>query len=176
MQKNTESFIDFKDFPKNYDYQTVEKKISQYWEDNNIYKFEPSDKDKEVYSVDTPPPYVSSAHLHVGHVMSYSQAEFIIRYKRMKGFKVFYPMGFDDNGLPTERYVEKKYKINKSKITRQEFIDLCLKETKAGIEIYKTLWKSVGISADYGLSYSTIDERCRKTAQKSFLDLTARVL
>ena len=176
MQKDTKSFIDFKDFPKNYDFQTVEKKISQYWEDNNIYKFDLSDKDKEVYSVDTPPPYVSSAHLHVGHVMSYSQAEFIIRYKRMKGFNVFYPMGFDDNGLPTERYVEKKYKINKSKITRQEFIDLCLKETKAGIEIYKSLWKSVGISADYGLSYSTIDERCRKTAQKSFLDLYGKGL
>ena len=176
MQKDTKSFIDFKDFPKNYDFQTVEKKISQYWEDNNIYKFDPSDKDKEVYSVDTPPPYVSSAHLHVGHVMSYSQAEFIIRYKRMKGFNIFYPMGFDDNGLPTERYVEKKYKINKSKITRQEFIDLCLKETKAGIEIYKSLWKSVGISADYGLSYSTIDERCRKTAQKSFLDLYGKGL
>lgn len=176
MQKETESFIDFKDFPKNYDYQTVEKKISQYWEDNNIYKFVPSDKEKEIYSVDTPPPYVSSAHLHVGHVMSYSQAEFIIRYKRMKGFNVFYPMGFDDNGLPTERYVEKKYKINKSKITRQEFIDLCLKETKTGIEIYKSLWKSVGISADYGLSYSTIDDRCRKTAQKSFLDLYGKGL
>ncbi len=163
--------IDFKNFPKNYDYQTAEKRISQYWEDNNIYKFKPIDKSREVYSVDTPPPYVSSAHLHVGHVMSYSQAEFIIRYKRMKGFNVFYPMGFDDNGLPTERYVEKKYKINKSKITREEFIDLCLKETKIGIETYKSLWKSAGISADYGLSYSTIDERCRKTSQKSFLDL-----
>ena len=171
MQKNTESFIDFKDFPKNYDYQTVEKKISQYWEDNKIYKFEPRDKSRKIYSVDTPPPYVSSSHLHVGHVMSYSQAEFIIRYKRMKGFNVFYPMGFDDNGLPTERYVEKKYKINKSKITREDFIDLCLKETKSGIEVYKSLWKSAGISADYGLSYSTIDERCRKTSQKSFLDL-----
>ncbi|MCL4427421.1 MAG: valine--tRNA ligase, partial [Deltaproteobacteria bacterium] len=171
MQKNTESFVDFKDFPKNYDYKTVEKKISQYWEDNKIYKFEPLDKSRKVYSVDTPPPYVSSSHLHVGHVMSYSQAEFIIRYKRMKGFNVFYPMGFDDNGLPTERYVEKKYKINKSKITREDFIDLCLKETKSGIEIYKSLWKSAGISADYELSYSTIDERCRKTSQKSFLDL-----
>ncbi|MHB8231416.1 MAG: valine--tRNA ligase [bacterium] len=166
-----DNFIDFKDFPKNYDYQAAEKKISQYWEDNNIYKFEPQDKSRDVYSVDTPPPYVSSAHLHVGHVMSYSQAEFIIRYKRMKGFNIFYPMGFDDNGLPTERYVEKKYKINKSKITREDFIELCLKETKAGIEIYKSLWKSAGISADYGLSYSTIDEKCRKTSQKSFLDL-----
>ncbi|MFW0884458.1 valine--tRNA ligase [Candidatus Acidulodesulfobacterium sp. H_13] len=158
-------------FPKKYDYPTVEKKIAQYWEDNGIYKFEHGADSGKIYAVDTPPPYVSSAHLHVGHVMSYSQAEFIIRYKRMKGFNIFYPMGFDDNGLPTERYVEKKYKINKSKITREDFIDLCLKETKAGIETYKSLWKSAGISADYGLSYSTIDERSRKTSQKSFLAL-----
>ena len=175
MQEKND-FIDFKDFPKNYDYKSVEEKISKYWEDNDIYKFSLEDKGKDIYSVDTPPPYVSSAHLHVGHVMSYSQAEFIIRYKRMKGFNVFYPMGFDDNGLPTERYVEKKYKINKSKITREEFIDLCLKETKIGIDIYKSLWRSVGISADYSLSYSTIDERCRKTAQKSFLDLYGKGL
>ena len=175
MQERND-FTNFKDFPKNYDYKSVEEKISKYWEDNDIYKFSSEDKGKDVYSVDTPPPYVSSAHLHVGHVMSYSQAEFIIRYKRMKGFNVFYPMGFDDNGLPTERYVEKKYKINKSKITREEFIDLCLKETKIGIDIYKSLWRSVGISADYSLSYSTIDERCRKTAQKSFLDLYGKGL
>jgi valyl-tRNA synthetase (EC 6.1.1.9) len=107
MQEKND-FIDFKDFPKNYDYKSVEEKISKYWEDNDIYKFSLEDKGKDIYSVDTPPPYVSSAHLHVGHVMSYSQAEFIIRYKRMKGYNVFYPMGFDDNGLPTERYVEKK--------------------------------------------------------------------
>ncbi|MCL4542425.1 MAG: valine--tRNA ligase [Deltaproteobacteria bacterium] len=171
MQTCKGSFNNFKDFPKDYDYLTVEKRIAQYWEDNNIYSFDFAGGAKEIFSVDTPPPYVSSAHLHVGHVMSYSQAEFIVRYKRMKGFNVFYPMGFDDNGLPTERYVEKKYKINKSKITREEFIDLCLKETKIGIATYKSLWKSAGISVDYGLSYSTIDERCRKTSQKSFIDL-----
>ncbi len=175
MQEKND-FANFKDFPKNYDHKSVEEKISKYWEDNDIYKFSSEDNGRDVYSVDTPPPYVSSAHLHVGHVMSYSQAEFIIRYKRMKGFNVFYPMGFDDNGLPTERYVEKKYKINKSKITREEFIDLCLKETKIGIDIYKSLWRSVGISADYSLSYSTIDERCRKTAQKSFLGLYGKGL
>ncbi len=176
MQKSEENFNNFKDFPKNYDYQAVEKKIAQYWEDNDTYSFDFFDTEKEIFSADTPPPYVSSAHLHVGHVMSYSQAEFIVRYKRMKGFNVFYPMGFDDNGLPTERYVEKKYKINKSKITREEFIDLCLKETKLGIETYKALWKSAGISVDYRLSYSTIDERCRKTSQKSFIDLYRKKL
>jgi valyl-tRNA synthetase len=162
---------DFKDFPKNYDYKATEKKIAAYWEENNIYKFDINGTTKPVFSVDTPPPYVSSAHLHVGHAMSYSQAEFIIRYKRMKGFNVFYPMGFDDNGLPTERYVEKKYKINKAKITRREFIDYCLKETRIGINTYKDLWNSLGISVDWNLTYSTIDERCRKTSQKSFIEL-----
>lgn len=176
MQKKQADYKKFKEFPKNYDYAVAEPRISNFWEEKGIYKFKPGEKgktgdEKPVFSVDTPPPYVSSAHLHVGHVMSYSQAEFIVRYKRMRGFNVFYPMGFDDNGLPTERYVEKKYKINKSKITREEFIELCLKETKEGIETYKALWKAAGIGADYGLSYSTIDERCRKAAQKSFIEL-----
>ena len=109
------------DFPKKYKPQEVEPRLQEFWEEQNIYKYDP-DSEKPCFSVDTPPPYVSSAHLHVGHAMSYSQAEFIVRYKRMRGYNIFYPMGFDDNGLPTERYVEKKYKINKSKVNRQEFI------------------------------------------------------
>ena len=94
-----------------------------------IYRFDP-DAPGEIFSIDTPPPYVSAAHLHVGHAMSYSQAEFIVRYQRMRGRNVFYPMGFDDNGLPTERYVEQKYDINKARTTRSEFRALCLKETR----------------------------------------------
>ena len=159
------------DLPKSYNYKETEKKIAKYWEENDIYKFDEGDNKRPIFSIDTPPPYVSSAHLHTGHAMSYSQAEFIIRYKRMKGFNVFYPMGFDDNGLPTERYVEKKYKINKGKVSREEFIDYCLKETKIGAQTYKNLWKSLGISVDWGLSFSTIDEKCRKTSQKSFIEL-----
>lgn len=93
-------------FPKKYKAKEAEKRIQEFWKKKGIYKFKPNSK-KPCFSIDTPPPYVSSAHLHVGHAMSYSQAEFIVRYKRMKGFNIFYPMGFDDNGLPTERYVEK---------------------------------------------------------------------
>ena len=100
---------------KEYDFKTREKHWQNFWEKEKIYKFNPRAKG-EIFSVDTPPPYVSAAHLHVGHAMSYTQAEFVVRYRRMLGDNVFYPMGFDDNGLPTERYVEKKYKINKSKI------------------------------------------------------------
>lgn len=160
-------------FSKHYMFTEVEPRIQQLWADLGIYNYDP-DSDKETFSVDTPPPYVSSAHLHVGHAMSYSQAEFIVRYKRMMGYNIFYPMGFDDNGLPTEKFVEKKYKLNKNNTNRKDFIDLCLKETQLGIQTYKDLWRSLGISVDWSLSYSTIDERSRTTSQKSFLDLVEK--
>lgn len=147
-----------------------EAKWRQFWEETGIYTYKPSDSG-EVFSVDTPPPYISAAHLHAGHVMSYTQAEFVIRYKRMRGFNVFYPMGFDDNGLPTERFVEKKHKIDKAKITRSEFIKLCLEETEAGAKVYKDFFSSLGISVDWSLLYSTIDPRSQSVAQRSFVDL-----
>ena len=158
------------DFTRKYKPQEVEPRIRSFWKEQRIYRYDPN-SDRPCFSVDTPPPYVSSAHLHVGHAMSYSQAEFVVRYKRMRGYNIFYPMGFDDNGLPTERYVEKKYKINKSKISRQEFIDLCLKETKTGAQTYRELWEALGVSVDWSLTYSTIDERCRRSAQRSFVEL-----
>jgi valyl-tRNA synthetase len=158
------------DFPKNYEPKEAEPRLRKLWDEWAIHRFDPASA-KPIFSVDTPPPYVSSAHLHVGHAMSYSQAEFIVRFKRMRGFNVFYPMGFDDNGLPTERYVETKYKINKSKITRPEFVELCLKETKIGAQTYRDLWEALAISVDWSLLYSTIDPRSRRTSQTSFVDL-----
>ena len=158
------------DFPKRYQPPEAEPRLRKLWETLNIYRYNP-DSDRQVFSVDTPPPYVSSAHLHVGHAMSYSQAEFIVRYKRMRGFNVFYPMGFDDNGLPTERYVENKYKINKRKTTRPDFVELCLKETKLGAQTYRELWEALAISVDWSLLYSTIDPRSQRTSQTSFVDL-----
>ena len=157
-------------FPKKYKPHEAEPRLRAFWAEQELYRYDPN-SEKPCFSVDTPPPYVSSAHLHVGHAMSYSQAEFIVRYKRMQGYNIFYPMGFDDNGLPTERYVEKKYKVNKSKTTRREFIDLCLKETKIGAQTYRELWDALGISVDWSLYYSTIDERCRRTSQRSFIEL-----
>jgi valyl-tRNA synthetase len=103
--------------------------------------------------------------------MSYAQAEFIVRYQRMRGRNIFYPMGFDDNGLPTERYVEKTYGINKRKTTRKQFRELCLQVTSQGIAQYEQLWRALGLSVDWRLRYSTIDEHCHRTAQKSFLEL-----
>lgn len=161
-------------FPKNYEFVTVEPLWVERWAQDRIYEYDPDSpraKAGKVYSVDTPPPYVSAAHLHVGHAMSYSQAEFVVRFKRMRGHEIFYPMGFDDNGLPTERYVEQKYKVNKAKVTRQEFIDLCLQETRAGAQVYQDLWKQLGLSVDWRMTYSTIQPRAVKHAQRSFLDL-----
>ncbi|MDD5098111.1 MAG: valine--tRNA ligase [Candidatus Pacebacteria bacterium] len=156
--------------PKNYDFKISEEKWRKSWEDNKLFEFSYNKGDK-LFVVDTPPPYVSADHLHAGHIMSYAQAEFIVRYKRMQGFNVFYPMGFDDNGLPTERFVEKKYKINKAKITKKEFIDLCLKETEKGIETYKNLWNKLGISVDWSKTYSTIAPLPTKVSQWSLIDL-----
>src|SRR2546421_3541477 len=152
------------------DFREREARLKKFWEDNQIYRFE-DQAGSPIYSVDTPPPYVSADHLHAGHILSYSQAEFIVRYKRMKGYNVLYPMGFDDNGLPTERYVEKKYHIDKSKITRHEFVQLCLEETQIGSQNYKRLWTDLGISVDWSKTYSTIDPLCRRVSQWSFIEL-----
>ena len=158
-----------KELPKKYNPQEAEPKWQTYWEKHKIFQFKP--QEKNIYSIDTPPPYASADHLHVGHGMHYSQFEFVARYKRMQGFNVFFPMGFDDNGLPTERYVEKKNKINKSKITRKEFIKLCLKETEKTGKTYHDLFTRLGFSIDWDLLYHTIGDKARRVAQKSFLDL-----
>lgn len=154
-----------------YEITTREAYWRDFWAKQNIYAFD-ENSDKPIFSVDTPPPYVSADHLHPGHIMSYSQAEFVVRFKRMQGYNVFYPMGFDDNGLPTERHVEKKYKIkNKDSISRSEFVKLCLEETQKGIQTYRNLWSLLGISVDWSKTYSSINTHSQKIAQWSFLDL-----
>jgi valyl-tRNA synthetase len=165
MQLETESRL-----PKEIDTAEVEAYCQRLWDELGIYLYDPNETG-EVFSIDTPPPYVSASHLHVGHAMSYAQAEFIVRYYRMNGRKIFYPMGFDDNGLPTERYVEKTFKINKSKTTRSEFRALCLQTTTEGAKEYEKLWRALGLSVDWNLRYSTIDDHCQRTSQKSFIEL-----
>ena len=90
------------ELPKHYDAKTAEPKWQQYWQDEGIYAFDDADSEKEVYSVDTPPPTVSGK-MHLGHSFSYAQEDYVVRYQRMLGKNVFYPFGTDDNGLPTER-------------------------------------------------------------------------
>lgn len=158
------------ELPKTYNPEEVENKWKKIWAEEKTYEFN-YDEDRPLYIVDTPPPYVSADHLHAGHIMSYSQAEFIIRFKRMKGYNVFYPMGFDDNGLPTERFVEKKHNIDKAKISKSEFVKICLQETEKGSQVYKKLWNDLGISVDWSKIYSTISPVAVKVSQWSLIDL-----
>jgi valyl-tRNA synthetase len=153
-----------------YDHRAVEAAVRELWEAHDIYRYD-RDGDGPVFSVDTPPPYVSAAHLHVGHAMSYSQPDFIVRFRRMRGERVFYPIGFDDNGLPTERYVEQAHGVRAVDMTRAEFTALCLAETRRVAERYEDLWRRLGLSVDWSLRYSTIDARCQRTAQTSFVTL-----
>jgi valyl-tRNA synthetase len=153
---------------KDYDYREVEKKWVKEWEKKGIYKFNPNLKG-EVYSVDTPPPTVSGK-MHIGHAFSYSQQDFAVRFRRMNQ-PVFYPFGTDDNGLPTERLVEKINKVKSKKMSRSEFIELCLKTLKDVTPDFVQDWKNLGISADYETCYSTIDRNCQKISQQSFLEL-----
>jgi valyl-tRNA synthetase len=156
-----------------YDSAIIEAECRSRWETHDIYRYEPG-APGQPFSVDTPPPYVSASHLHVGHAMSYTQAEFVVRYQRMRGRHVFYPMGFDDNGLPTERHVETVLGLDKRTTSRADFRAACLQETAKGAASYEALFRALGLSVDWSLRYSTIDEHCRRTAQRSFLDLHRR--
>ncbi|EKD25245.1 MAG: hypothetical protein ACD_80C00097G0007 [uncultured bacterium (gcode 4)] len=155
-----------------YNHLESEAKRKGYWEENNIYAYD-ANSSKPVYSIDTPPPTVSWK-IHIGHIFSYTQAEVIARFKRMSGCNVFYPFGFDDNGLPTERLVEKEIGKKWSEMPRKEFIAECLRVTKGYREQFKDLRKSVGVSADRSLEYSTISPLVQRISQRSFLDLLSK--
>ncbi len=146
-----------------------ETKCQKFWAEHNINKFD-INSTKEVYSIDTPPPTVSWK-IHIWHIFSYTQAEVIARFKKMMGYNVFYPFGFDDNGLPTERLVEKEIWKKWSELSREEFILECLKITDEYRNKFKNLWISMWFSVDWDLSYSTISQSTQKVSQNSFLSL-----
>lgn len=154
---------------KKYNAIYIEKKWQEYWKDFNIYKYD-FDSTKETFSIDTPPPTVSGS-LHIGHIFSYTQAEMIARFQRMQGKNVFYPFGFDDNGLPTERLVEKEEKIRAVDMPRSEFTKRCLSITEKYEEEFKNLWLSMGFSVDWSLQYETVNPRVQKISQKAFIDM-----
>lgn len=153
---------------KHYDYQKCEPTLRDLWEKEKVYAFVPDNR--TVFSIDTPPPTVSGT-LHIGHIFSYTHTDIIARYKRMQGLNVFYPMGFDDNGLPTERYVEKKNATKAHLMKRSDFIALCLKESADVEKTFEQLWRSIGLSVDWDKIYSTISDRARRVSQQSFIDL-----
>ena len=155
---------------KYYDSKKSEKKWQEYWIKNKIYKFDQYSKAK-IFSIDTPPPTVSG-NMHLGHAFSYAQQDMIVRYKRMQGFNVFYPFGTDDNGLPTERLIEREKKVRATQMLRQEFIKLCLETLEKELRPrYLQDWKAIGMSCDWNIFYTTIDKHCQRISQESFIDL-----
>ncbi|MCL6500574.1 MAG: valine--tRNA ligase [Candidatus Pacearchaeota archaeon] len=150
------------------DIKAIEKRWQNYWEKEQIYRFDP--KEKIAFSIDTPPPTVSGK-MHLGHAFSYAQQDFIARFRRMYHGNIFYPFGTDDNGLPTERLVEKLNGVKSKNMSRSEFIGLCLKTLEKIRRDFIQDWKRLGISCDYDLYYSTIDKHCQRISQKSFIEL-----
>jgi valyl-tRNA synthetase len=157
------------DLPKRYSPQESEKRWMEFWEKEKIYAFDP-EKDVKIYSIDTPPPTVSG-NMHLGHTFSYSQQDFVARFQRMSGKSVFYPFGTDDNGLATERLIEKLKKVKGQFLDRKKFVSLCLKTLEEIRPDFIQDWKRIGISADYDISYTTIDSHSQKISQNSFLEL-----
>ena len=156
---------------KQYNFKKIEEKIRKFWDKEKIYKFD-FKKKGEVYSIDTPPPYASAGHLHVGHALHYTQFEIIARIMRMIGKNVYFAPSFDNNGLPTEKYVEEKLGINKLKTNRSEFREICLSESKKVEKIYKkNVFEKLGHSYDWDLFYTTISSEAQRVAQTSFLRL-----
>ncbi len=154
---------------KHYQPSEVEPRLQAIWQAQGFYHFSPN-SGARVYSIDTPPPTVSGL-LHLGHVYSYNHTDFMARYFRMKGFNVFYPMGYDDNGLPTERLVEKRLGITASQVGRTAFIQKCLEVSVQVEKDYESLWRRLGLSIDWRYSYRTIDDLSRRTSQRSFIEL-----
>jgi len=180
-----------KELPKKYLPETVEPTLADKWESEKVYYYDKSRGRDETFVVDTPPPTVSGS-LHIGHVFSYTHTDMVTRYQRMKGKNILYPMGWDDNGLPTERRVQNKFgircnprmeydsgwkpeEIGKSKgfaeVSRQNFIESCALVTDEDEKVFEKLWRRLGLSVDWRQQYATIDPHCRKISQRSFLDL-----
>lgn len=156
-------------FEKKYVPQDAEKKIREFWDKEKIYGFDPKSK-KPIFSVDTPPPTVSGK-MHIGHAFSYTQTDFIVRYKRMNGFNVFYPFGTDDNGLASEKLIQKNTGKDLRKMSKKEASELALQFLDRERPAFVQDFKDIGLSCDFDLFYSSISEHSQKISQKSFLDL-----
>ncbi|GAA3727963.1 valine--tRNA ligase [Salinactinospora qingdaonensis] len=167
----------------------IEAKWVDAWDESGVYHFDRQASREDVFSIDTPPPTVSGS-LHIGHVFSYTHTDTIARFQRMRGKTVFYPMGWDDNGLPTERRVQNYYGVRcdptipydpdftppakpdpkkQVAISRRNFVELCHRLTVEDEKVFEGIWRKLGLSVDWRHTYATIDESSRATAQRAFL-------
>lgn len=153
---------------KRYEHASNDQTARDIWQQHAIYTTNYNRSGQ--YTIDTPPPTVSGS-LHIGHIFSYTQADILARFKRMTDHNVFYPFGFDCNGLATERFVEKKHKTGVGKLGREKFIDLCLSTTEEMKKEFVSLWLTMGISANFEQTYSTIGKQEQKISQESFIRL-----
>ena len=168
----------------------LETKWMRSWDETGVYRFDRRRPRRDVYAIDTPPPTVSGS-LHVGHVFSYTHTDVVARFQRMRGKAVFYPMGWDDNGLPTERRVQNYFGVRCDpslaydpgfqppekpgkqpiSVSRPNFVELCTKLTIEDEKAFEALWRYLGLSVDWGMTYQTIDRRALRISQISFLRL-----
>jgi len=176
----------------------LEERWGAVWQSRGTYAFDRTAERSDVFAIDTPPPTVSGS-LHVGHVFSYTHTDLLARYQRMRGKHVFYPMGWDDNGLPTERRVQSYYGVRcdpsvpydgayappvdagtrkkdapQTSISRRNFVDLCHTLTAEDEKAFESLFRRLGLSVDWSYTYATIDDRSRRAAQRAFLRNLAR--
>jgi valyl-tRNA synthetase len=173
----------------------LEAKWTTRWEERGVYRFDRSRPRAEVFAIDTPPPTVSGS-LHVGHVFSYTHTDVIARFQRMRGRAVFYPMGWDDNGLPTERRVQNYFGVRCDPsipydpsfvapekpgkqpvpVSRPNFIELCARLTAEDEKAFEHLWRHLGLSVDWSMTYATVGRRAQRVSQLAFLRLLKRDL
>ena len=188
------SCINPEELPKHFDSAQAESRWDAAWQAAGIYHYDERRPRAETFVVDTPPPTVSGS-LHVGHMFSYTHPDILVRFWRMRGKNIFYPMGWDDNGLPTERRVQNYFHVRcephvpyepglklaeasdatrkerAKPVSRQNFIELCHQLTGQDEQAFHSLFARLGLSVDWRQTYATIDDHCRRIAQASFLDL-----
>ncbi len=183
-----------KSLDKKINFEEIEQRCIKFWADNAVYKYNPNTPRGDTYMIDTPPPTVSGS-LHIGHIFSYVQTDVVARFQRMSGKNIFFPIGWDDNGLPTERRVQNYYNIacnpsvpynpnfkpvhnpgdmsDRIEVSRKNFIEACEILTKEDEKIFEEIFKKIGNSYDWDLQYSTIGKDSIAISQASFLDLVA---
>jgi valyl-tRNA synthetase len=197
---NADSYARAATTPDKVGVEGLEQKWGPSWDDSKTYSFDSAAPKSEIFSIDTPPPTVSGS-LHVGHVFSYTHTDLIARYQRMIGKEVYYPMGWDDNGLPTERRVQNFYGVrcdpslpyvanfkppfeggdgksskaaDQVPISRRNFIELCERLTLEDEKQFEALWRQLGLSIDWSQTYQTISPHAQAVSQKAFLNNLSR--